>query len=167
MSIQSQLYGMDIRKLKTSNGKTLAECLYSEVIRLKNLIQFYLDEYLMSTPPMVYKRTGMLLSSLQIDDFLSIQIVNGGLEIAIRFNDNAIHTSGDGIIGWDGSDEKVNVAVLLNYGYRVKKDVWFKNIENFGYRTGVYFVEDGVADFNQSNPYGIKVTIIRPDSYLV
>ena len=73
----------------------------------------------------------------------------------------------DGIIGWDGSDEKVNVAVLLNYGYRVKKDVWFKNIENFGYRTGAYFVEDGVADFNQSNPYGIKVTIIRPDSYLV
>ena len=94
MSIQSQLYGMDIRKLKTSNGKTLAECLYSEVIRLKNLIQFYLDKYLMSTPPMVYKRTGMLLSSLQVDDFLGIQIVNGGLEIAIRFNDNAIHTSG-------------------------------------------------------------------------
>ena len=167
MSIQSQLYGMDIRKLKTSNGKTFAECLYSEVIRLKNLIQFYLDKYLMSTPPMVYKRTGMLLSSLQVDDFLSIQIVNGGLEIAIRFNDKAIHTSGYGIIDWDGSDEKVNVAVLLNYGYRVKKDVWFKNIENFGYRTGVYFVEDGVADFNQSNPYGIKVTIIRPDSYLV
>lgn len=166
MSIQSQLYGMDIRKLKTSNGKTLAECLYSEVIRLKNLIQFYLDEYLTSTPPMVYKRTGMLLSSLQVDDFLSIQIVNGGLEIAIRFNNNAIHMSGDGIIGWDGNDEKVNVAVLLNYGYRVKKDVWFKNIENFGYRTGAYFVEDGVADFNQSNLYGIKVTIIRPDSYL-
>lgn len=166
MSIQSQLYGADIRKLRTSTGKTLAQCLYSEVIRLKNLIQFYLDEYLMSTPPIVYKRTGMLLSSLQIDDFLSIQIVNGGLEIAIRFNDNAIHMSGDGIIGWDGNGEKVNVAVLLNYGYRVKKDVWFKNIENFGYRTGAYFVEDGVADFNQSNPYGIKVTIIRPDSYL-
>ena len=167
MSIQSQLYGVDIRKLKTSNGKTLAQCLYSEVIRLKNLIQFYLDEYLMSTPPMVYKRTGMLLSSLQVDDFLSIQIINGGLEIAIRFNDNAIHMAGDGIIDWDGNGEKVNVAVLLNYGYRVKKDVWFKNIENFGYRTGAYFVEDGVADFNQSNPYGIKVTIIRPDSYLV
>ena len=167
MSIQSQLYGVDIRKLRTYNGKTLAQCLYSEVIRLKNLIQFYLDEYLMSTPPMVYKRTGMLLSSLQVDDFLGIQIINGGLEIAIRFNNNAIHVSGDGIIGWDGSDEKVNVAVLLNYGYRVKKDVWFKNIESFGYRTGAYFVEDGVADFNQSNPYGIKVTIIRPDSYLV
>ena len=116
MSIQSQLYGMDIRKLKTSNGKTLAECLYSEVIRLKSLIQFYLDEYLMSAPPMVYKRTGMLLSSLQVDDFLSIQIVNGGLEIAIRFNDNAIHTSGDGIIGWDGSDEKVNVASVERSG---------------------------------------------------
>lgn len=136
MSIQSQLYGVDIRKLRASNGKTLAQCLYSEVTRLKNLIQFYLDEYLMSTPPMVYKRTGMLLSSLQVDDFLSIQIINGGLELAIRFNDNAIHMSGDGIIGWNGNGEKVNVAVLLNYGYRVKKDVWFKNIENFGYRTG-------------------------------
>lgn len=166
MSIESQLGGADIRKLRTSTGKTLAQCLYSEVIRLKNLIQFYLDEYLMSTPPIVYKRTGMLLSSLQVDDFLGIKVVNGGLEMAISFNDNAIHMSGDGIIGWDGNGEKVNVAILLNYGYRVKKDVWFKNIENFGYRTGAYFVEDGVADFNQSNPYGIKVTIIRPDSYL-
>lgn len=166
MSIQSQLKGIDIRKLKTSNGKTLSQCLYSEVVRLKDLIQFYFDRCLMSTPPVVYKRTGMLLSSLQVDDFLNIQIVNGGLEMAIKFNDNAIHTSGDGILGWDGNGEKVNTAILLNYGYRVKKDVWFKNIENFGYRTGAYFVEDGVADFNQSNPYGIKVTIIRPDSYL-
>lgn len=166
MSIQDQLNGADIRKLRTSNGKTLSQCLYSEIIRLRDLIQSYLDKYLMSTPPIVYKRTGMLLSSLQVDDFLSIKIINNGLEMAVRFNDNAIHMSGDGIAGWDGNDEKVNVAILLNYGYRVKEDVWFKNIENFGYRTGAYFVEDGVAEFNKNNPYGIKVTIIRPDSYL-
>lgn len=166
MSIQDQLNGADIRKLRTSNGKTLSQCLYSEIIRLRDLIQSYLDKYLMSTPPIVYKRTGMLLSSLQVDDFLSIKVINNGLEIAVRFNDNAIHMSGDGIAGWDGNDEKVNVAILLNYGYRVKEDVWFKNIENFGYRAGAYFVEDGVAEFNKNNPYKIKVTIIRPDSYL-
>ena len=152
MSIQDQLNGADIRKLRTSNGKTLSQCLYSEIIRLRDLIQSYLDKYLMSTPPIVYKRTGMLLSSLQVDDFLSIKVINNGLEIAVRFNDNAIHMSGDGIAGWDGNDEKVNVAILLNYGYRVKEDVWFKNIENFGYRTGAYFVEDGVAEFNKNNP---------------
>ena len=167
MSIQNQLKNINIKSLKMSNGKTLAQTLYSETIRLKNSIQFYLDKYLMSTTPIVYKRTGMLLSSLQVDDFLNIQILNSGLIMNIYFNDNAFHMSGDGIEGWDGSGEKVNTAILLNYGYRVKRDVWFKNIDNFGYRAGAYFVEDGVADFNRHNPLGLKITIINPNGYIV
>lgn len=167
MSIQNQLKNVNLNLLKMSNGKTLEQILYSETARLKNLIQFYLDKYIMSTPPVIYKRTGKLLSSLQIDDFLNIRIINNGLEMNVYFNENAIHSSGEGITDWDGNGEKVNTAILLNYGYRVKKDVWFKNIENFGYRAGAYFVEDGVADFNRNNPTGIKVTIIRPNGFVV
>ncbi len=165
MSINRQLKGINIKNLKTDNGQTLSQRFYEEVKRLKDCIQFYLDKYLMSYPPVVYKRTGKLISSLQVDDFLDIQVINGGLETAVKFNKNANHLSGDGIIGWDGNDEEVNVAFLLNYGYRVKKDIWFKDIENFGYRIGGYFVEDGVAEFNETNPLNIKVTIVKPNGY--
>ena len=71
--------------------------------------------------------------------------------------------SGDGVRTptgqiWGGTGEEVNTAYLLNYGYRVKKDVWFKDYENFGYREGANFVEDGIDDFNSTNTLGIKIT---------
>ena len=55
--------------------------------------------------------------------------------------------------------EIVNTAYLLNYGYAVKKDVWFKNYENFGFRKGGHFVEEGIADFNTMNKLGIRIAI--------
>ncbi len=167
MSIRNQLKGIDIRKLKTSNGQSLDELLYIEAQRLKDCIQYRLDNYLASYSPVMYKRTGGLQSSLKVDSFLNVKIVGNGLEIRLFFDENANHMSGDGIVGWDGSGEEVNTAYLLNYGYRVKKDVWFKNIENFGYREAGCFVEDGVDDYNRVNPLGIKVTIKQPNVYLV
>ena len=167
MSINNQLKGINIENLQTDNGKTLSQRFYEEVKRLKDCIQSYLDFYLMRYPPVMYKRTGKLISSLQVDDFLDIQIVNGGLEMLVKFNKNANHMSGDGIIGWDGTGEEVNVAFLLNYGYQVKRDVWFKDIENFGYRIGGYFVEDGIDEFNRTNPLNIKITIVKPSGYLL
>lgn len=172
MSIRNQLKGIDIKKLKTSNGQSLDELLYIEAQRLKDCIQYRLDNYLSSYSPVMYKRTGRLQSSLKVDNFMDIKIVGNGLEINLFFDENANHMSGDGLIGWFGSEwkgtgEEVNIAYLLNYGYRVKKDVWFKNIENFGYREAGYFVEDGVDDYNKVNPLGIKVTIKQPNGYLV
>lgn len=167
MSIRNQLKSVDIRKLKTSNGQSLDELLFIEAQRLKDCIQYRLDNYLSSYSPVMYKRTGGLQSSLKVDNFMNIKIVDNGLEISLFFDENANHMSGDGILGWNGNDEEVNSAYLLNYGYRVKKDVWFKNIENFGYREAGYFVEDGVDDYNRVNPLGIKVTIKQPNGYLV
>lgn len=158
MSIANQLKSIDITKLKMSNGRTLAENLYSEANRLRDCIQNRMDMYMALYTPEIYKRTGGLEGSLTVDDILSIRVVGNTLEIDIFFDDGAIHKSGDGIQGWDGNSDEVNVAYLLNYGYRVEKDVWFKNIPYFGFRPAANFVEDGIDDFNTTNTLGIKIT---------
>ena len=158
MSFANQLKSIDITKLKMSNGRTLAENLYSEANRLRDCIQNRLDIYMNTHQPKMYDRTGNLENSLKVDDFLSIKVVGNSLEIDIFFDDGAIHKSGDGIKGWSGNGDEVNVAYLLNYGYRVEKDVWFKNIPYFGFRPAANFVEDGIDDFNSTNTLGIKIT---------
>ena len=158
MSFANQLKSIDITKLKMSNGRTLAENLYSEANRLRDCIQNRLEIYMATHQPKMYDRTGNLENSLKVDDFLSIKVVGNSLEIDIFFDDGAIHKSGDGIKGWSGNGDEVNVAYLLNYGYRVEKDVWFKNITYFGFRPAANFVEDGIDDFNATNTLGIKIT---------
>ena len=163
---------MDITKVKMANGKTLGQNLQDEAERLRKCIQNRLEEYLDGYNPIVYERTGGLRDSLQVDDFLNIRVVGNSLEIDLFFDDGAIHPSGDGIrttVGteWQGNGEEVNTAFLLNYGYEVKKDVWFKNIKNFGYRRGGDFVKKGIEDFNKSNKLGIKVYVVEPyESYV-
>ena len=158
---------MDITKVKMSNGKTLGQNLQSEAERLRTCIQTKLEEYLDSYDPIVYERTGGLKNSLQVDDFLNVRVVGNGLEIDLFFDDGAIHKSGDGIRGWGGNGEEIDTAFLLNYGYEVKKDVWFKNIKNFGYREGGNFIKKGIEDFNKTNTLGIKVYVVEPyESYV-
>ena len=157
MSIANQLKSIDVTKLKMSNGRTLAENLYIEANRLRDCIQNRLDIYMATHQPKMYDRTGNLENSLKVDDFLSIRVVGNSLEIDIFFDDGAIHKSGDGIKGWSGNGDEVNVAYLLNYGYRVEKDVWFKNIPYFGFRPAANFVEDGINDFNATNTLGINI----------
>lgn len=158
MSIANQLKSIDITKLKMSNGRTLAENLYAEANRLRDCIQNRMDMYMALYKPKMYKRTGGLEGSLTVDDILSIRVVGNTLELDIFFDEGAIYKSGDGIRGWSGNGDEVNVAYLLNYGYRVEKDVWFKNIPYFGFRPAANFVEDGIDDFNVTNTLGIKIT---------
>lgn len=163
MSFANQLKSIDITKLRMSNGKTLSENLYSEANRLRDCIQKRMDIYFATHPyryggtKHTYERTGALEDSLKVDDILNIRIVGNTIEIDVFFDDGAIHKSGDGIKGWSGNGDEVNTAYLINYGYEVKKDVWFKDIPYFGYRSPANFVEDGIADFNATNTLGIKI----------
>lgn len=164
MSFENQLKSIDIKKLPMSNGMTLEQNLYLEAQKLKDCIQNRLNIYLKSNPPRMYKRTGGLQNSLTVDDILNIRIVGTSIEIDLFFNSDAYHTSGDGITtpqgeNWQGNGEVVNTAYLLNYGYAVKKDVWFKNYKNFGFRKGGHFVEEGIADFNTMNKLGIRIAV--------
>ena len=167
MNLKSQLKNIDVTKLKFKNGKTYGQVMVEETNRLRNCIQARLDAYMNSYQPKIYSRTGALQNSLKVDDILNLKVTGKTMSLDIYFDDSGYHRSGDGIQGWDGNGETVNTAYLLNYGYEVEKDVWFKDIPNFGYRSASHFIEDGIADFEASNPYGIKIKVHKPDGYNV
>lgn len=167
MNLKSQLKNIDVTKLKFKNGKTYGQVMVEETNRLRNCIQARLDAYMNSYQPKIYSRTGALQNSLKVDDILNLKVTGKTMSLDIYFDDSGYHRSGDGIQGWDSNGETVNTAYLLNYGYEVEKDVWFKDIPNFGYRSAGHFIEDGIADFEASNPYGIKIKVHKPDGYNV
>lgn len=167
MNLKSQLKNIDVAKLKFKNGKTYGQVMAEETNRLRDCIQARLDAYMNSYQPKIYSRTGALQNSLKVDDILNLKVTGKTMSLDIYFDDSGYHRSGDGIQGWDGNGEIVNTAYLLNYGYEVEKDVWFKDIPNFGYRSAGHFIEDGIADFEASNPYGIKIKVHKPDGYNV
>lgn len=167
MNLKDQLKKTDVTMLKFKNGKTYGQVMIEESNRLRDCIQARLDEYLNSYQPKMYNRTGVLQNSLKVDDILKLKVTGKTMSLDIYFDDSGYHQSGDGIQGWDGNGETVNTAYLLNYGYEVKEDVWFKDIPYFGYRPAGHFIEDGIADFEASNPYKIKVKIHKSDGYKV
>lgn len=167
VDLKSQLKRIDVTKLKFKNGKTYSQVMVEEATRLRDCIQARLDEYMNSYQPKIYKRTGALQNSLKVDDILNLKVTGKTMSLDIYFDSSGYHQSGDGIQGWDGNGETVNTAYLLNYGYEVKEDVWFKDIPYFGYRPAGHFIEDGIADFEMNNPYGIKIKVHKPNGYKV
>lgn len=160
-SLEQRLRKVDKRKLKNKSGKTLEDVMKEQGMYLRNLIQKYLDDYLQFDPVKYAfgkgRRTGNLEKSLVVDDIVTVKSNGNRLEIYVHFNENSYHSSGFGV--WNSIDgQDVNVAELLNYGYRVEKEVWFKNIENFGWRKPAYFLEDAIEEFNATNTLGIKIT---------
>lgn len=155
-----------IANLKMSNGKTVRQNLVAEVKRLRDCIQDKLDDYMLREKAKMYVRTGKLQNSIKVD-LTVIAVSNNILQMKVEFDESGYHESGDGIEDWDGTGEKVNTAYLFNYGYAVKKDVWFKNIKNFGWRDPAQFIEDGIQEFYKTNPLHITVSVVKPNGYLV
>lgn len=135
----------DVRKLKMSNGRTVEQSLLDQANLLRELIRKHLIEYRRSFAPKKYVRTGNLENSLVVDSV--VKVVGNRLQVLVSFDESANHRSGYGAWAvndgrgkyedddtYFGSNNNVNTALLLDDGYKVKKPVWFKDIENFGYR---------------------------------
>lgn len=152
----------DIRKLKMSNGKTIEQNLLEQANLLRELIRKHLVDYRRSFFPSEYVRRGDLENSIVAES--TVQIVGNQLKVFVHFDENANHRSGFGV--WSVSDGRgkyddddtnyesgsnVNTALLLDRGYKVRKPVWFKDIDNFGYREGAKFVEKAISEFNKVN----------------
>ena len=165
MNLQNQIKKINAKKIKAKNGKAYGDILYSEAKRLMKCIEYEFNLYMASYTPKIYKRTGSILSSVHLQDYIQISARGKKISVKVYFDEHAYHPSGFGINAWSGNGSTVNVVQLLNYGYEVEKNVWFKDIENFGYRVGGNFIEKGVEDFLTNNPYGIKVVINSPTSY--
>lgn len=140
---------------------TYRQILTSETKRLKDILQQKIEDYYDSYSPTVYKRGqhgGDLHNALSVDDICTVSANGMRLTMNITVNDNAIHNS---II--DGSE--ANAFWLVNDGWEVKKDVWFKDIYRFGYFEGAHYVEEAVEEFEKTSKYGIKVDVVRPLLY--
>lgn len=156
----------DIRKLRMSNGRTLEQNLLEQADLLRELIRKHLVDYRRSFSPSEYVRRGNLENSIVADS--TVQIVGNQLKVFVHFDESTNHRSGFGAWGvsdgrgkYDDDDtsfesgNNVNTALLLDQGYKVRKPVWFKDIENFGHREGAKFVEKAIDEFNSVNSMGI------------
>lgn len=161
-NIAQYLKSIDPLGVKYKNTNlTYRQILQNETKRLKNILQREIDDYYTTYSPKVYKRGqhgGNLRRSLSADEVCDVSANGKKLTMSIKINENAIHES---II--DGSE--ANAFWLINDGWKVKKDVWFKDIYRFGYYEGAHFVEDAVEEFKKTSKYGIKVEVIRPLLY--
>jgi len=133
--------------VKAPSGLTYAEELVKAANRLAECIQSRI-------------RQGSLGNSISVSDITDISVEGNTLSITLKVQ-NALRPS----LYNKWNKKNANVFWLINDGYSVKKDVWFKNIPNFGYRVGEKFVEQGVADFNSSNSLGITIAVNRPLFY--
>jgi hypothetical protein len=153
--LSSYLSSQAGQSMVLSNGMSIEEMLKTEAKRLLDCIQRRLDSYYDSYNPVMYERTYGLQKSMSVSDFISVNIANGTASITIDFDQADIQAKSLFGSGWDG----YNKVELINNGWQVKDDVWFADIEHFGKFSGSHFIENGIADFNQSNPYNLKIEL--------
>ena len=156
-----------------SNGKTYEQNLRNEARRLKAIIRRHLDmarnEHIPDpSNPFAYERTGDFPRSLKVEDIVNMRIVGNTIEISVYFDpDGAVRPSGFGIkslatdldgeiVPWR-SEGEVNIGLIYEFGYKVKKNTWFKNIPYFGYRSGTRFLSNAIDEFLADNPLNIKI----------
>lgn len=152
-SIEEQIKKIVARKAKLANGKTIEQNLMEAVDFLYMCIQNRIDEMYDNYTPTHYQRRPFhdsLRSALYVEDFLNARIADNKIEISLKFNNN--------VWAWNFSHtHKSNVAVLMNEGWswrsQPKNPIW-----RFTYFEGEHFIQNGIADFNRSNKWGIKVT---------
>ena len=171
--LNNQIKRLIAKNIKMSNGKTYEQNLLHEAHRLKNIIARHLDiarkEHIPDpSKPFTYDRTGDFPRSLKVEDIVNMRIVGNTIELNVYFDpDGSVRPSGFGInslatdiygefIPWK-SEGEVNIGLIYEFGYAVKKDVWFKNIPYFGYRSGTRFLSNAIDEFLADNPFNIKI----------
>lgn len=177
-NLLNQIKRLQAKNLKMSNGKTYEQNLLHEAHRLKMIIRKHLDMarnvHIPDTfaNPYSYDRTGDFPHSLKVDDIVNMRIVGNTIELDVFFDPaGAVRPSGFGIktlattfdengqkklVPWR-SEGEVNIGLIYEFGYKVKKDTWFKNIPYFGFRSGTHFLSNAIDEFLADNPLNIKI----------
>lgn len=147
MALSDVIKNLDVSKIKAPSGLTYSQELVQAANLLRDCIQSRINR-------------GSMGNSISTADIADIKVEGMSLSVTLKIQ-NTLRPSL--YKKWNQSD--ANVFWLLNDGYSVKKDVWFKNIPNFGYRIAEHFVEEGIAEFNARNSLGIEITVTRPLFY--
>ena len=162
MNLNKLLNKLDQKNIKyPKTDLTYEQILKKELHRFKDILQRHIDDYYSSYTPIVYDRNnhgGNLRQSLTVDDICELSLKNKMITCRILINENAIHNS---IL----DNSKANAFWLINDGWEVKQNVWFKDIYRFGHYEGAHYVENAIEEFEKTNQHGIKIDIIRPLFY--
>ena len=147
MSINKFVKNFDVLKAKAPSGLTYAQELVNAANLLRDCIQSRINRATMT-------------DVLSTADLADVKVDGNRLSVSLKVQ-NALRPS----IFYKWNRKNANVFWLLNDGFTVKKNVWFKNIKNFGYRSAENFVEKGIADFNLKNNLGVEIKVKRPLLY--
>ena len=169
-SLKEQLTQLALKKVKLSNGETLAETMAREARRLYSCIQYYIDEYYRQYEPVIYERTYRYQGALYAEDIAAIRVVGNTLHIGVAFhNDLAMHWNLDSVYWgnrygdemWMPIADKHEsfVPLLMERGWHAPKleHMIGKRVYRLTYFDGIHAVERGIADFNKENTLGIKI----------
>jgi len=162
ISFDSSAFAKQIERMVSSQEKELVksnpslqtitdDIMRQEAVRLAKCIQFQIDAYYASYSPTVYSRTGELREVIQASPRVVVSPDGKSLVATVEVKSTAGHS----IFPNGGGVDKVAV---IDKGWAVKKDVWFKNIEHFGFQAGYGFIDKGIADYLKSNPHNITVS---------
>lgn len=126
--------------------------------KLKYYVRKFLRQYYVSYSPKVYRRTRGLINSVQTGAN-TITISGDTVRVAVWFNERA-----DGSSMFSNGSSKMPKALLIDKGWKVKKNVWFKKIDRFGRYQGSHFIDDAIAEFKQYlNGKGVDLQVHRSD----
>jgi hypothetical protein len=126
--------GVDTSKMLLADEDDLKEAGEALKEYLQTHMQRYFDSY--DTTDIV-PRTGQLLDSIQVN----VDNLDGQLKARVTFD--SAKTIRDSIFQ---GGEQADVLLNLDKGWKVKKDVWFKNLEHMGFQEGFYFIRSAIED---------------------
>jgi hypothetical protein len=123
---------------------------------LRDYLLTHIKRYFDSYDPAIYERTGQLLDSIQV------KVINnaGTMQAHVYFDSSK--TMRDSLFEGGGQGDAL---LSLDKGWEVKKNVWFKDIEHFGYFDGVGFIRSALADAEGDERF--RNIIITPSEELL
>ena len=150
-SLQDQLKQLlndpaKVRKLKFSDGRTVAEVLESEAARLRSLILEEMEKAMLDEPGW-YKRTGAFMKSL--DDNLVLDPLTNTIEIT--FTDDLAYHNSYFTKFYPSYDKKGFVPLLMEDG--------FKRLFSENPYPATHYIEKAIERFNKTKLKGITVRV--------
>lgn len=154
--------------LNSPKSNPVKQSLLKEAEDLRKCIQAEIDKYYDSYNPVYYRRTYGLKNALNdgkpihfnSGNMIKVDVNTMTLTIELKFNENRSH--GKSLFrGEDGYK-----PLLINSGWRVKKNVWFKSTYRLGVYEGYNFIKKGVDKYKKNAPPNINVIAIgKYDGY--
>lgn len=175
-SIEEQLNMISLQYARVDDGRTIAEVLKDEVNRLYHCIQKYIDAWYDKYNPQVYERTYRLQGALYAEDLADIRVDKKTLTLSVCVHDDLDYHKNLSEVRWTDIHEyngywledriipikdehETSTLLTMNYGWYAPKLEWLigRRVDGLTHFSGVGFIEDGIAEWNQTNKFGIKI----------